>query len=174
MGREIRRVPAGWEHPRQNGGRCFKPLHDEDFESAARRWLDELDKWLAGGFAQTRAEHPEYGYDPETPLTCFDEWHGGYPDSEYYRPRWTLEEATHYQLYETVSEGTPLSPVFATTGELVEHLVVHGDGWDQPVSREAAEAFVRDGWVPSMVFSEGRVTTGVAIAGEYPPRDDKA
>jgi hypothetical protein len=108
MGREVRRVPSGWEHPKDASGTY-------------------------------------------TPLDC---------------PPWTAEDATHFQLYETVTEGTPLSPVFATTAELVEHLVTHGDGWDRPVSRAAAEAFVRTGWVPSMVFVPGRgVVTGVEVAG---------
>jgi len=40
------------------------------------------------------------------------DWAGGPPDKEYYRPAWTEEEATAFQMYETVSEGTPVSPFF--------------------------------------------------------------
>lgn len=51
-----------------------------------------------------------------------------------------------YQVWETVSEGSPISPVFATSEELVTWLT--GEGY----SRRAAEAFVEQGWVPSMVM----------------------
>jgi hypothetical protein len=72
-----------------------------------------------------------------------------------------------WQVYETVSEGTPVTPPFATKEELIEYLVEHGDFWDQrnrhdyrcyvdpgcypPWSRKAATTFVmEDGWCPSM------------------------
>jgi hypothetical protein len=50
-----------------------------------------------------------------------------------------------YQVWETVSEGSPISPVFATSDAMVEWLV--GQGY----SRRAAEAFLKQGWVMSMV-----------------------
>ena len=80
----------------------------------------------------------------------------GPPDREYYRPKWTDEERTAYQMYETVSEGTPVTPVFDTPEGLVDYLVAHGDFWGQQGGeggwpREAAESFVRSGWAPSMI-----------------------
>jgi len=33
-----------------------------------------------------------------------------------------------WQLWETVTEGSPITPVFATQEGLVQHLVDHGDG----------------------------------------------
>jgi hypothetical protein len=49
MGREIRRVPPDWTHPvnkycphignnPHDGGPCYHPLHDQDYESAAQEW----------------------------------------------------------------------------------------------------------------------------------------
>ena len=57
-------------------------------------------------------------------------------------------------MYETVSEGTPVSPVFETKAELVEYLVRHGDYWDQSRGdggwdRKSAEGFVDKEWVMS-------------------------
>jgi hypothetical protein len=49
----------------------------------------------------------------------------GPPDPAYYRP-WKDDEATWYQVWETESEGTPISPPFATREELVEYLVNNG------------------------------------------------
>lgn len=52
-----------------------------------------------------------------------------------------------WQLWETVSEGSPISPVFKTADELVDWMVQHSH-----FSREAAEHFVHGpGWAPSGV-----------------------
>jgi hypothetical protein len=51
-----------------------------------------------------------------------------------------------WQLWSTVSEGHPVTPAFATDGELIDHLATegqhHGDG---PMRRSAAESLVRAG-----------------------------
>ena len=82
------------------------------------------------------------------------------------------QEKTRLTMYETVSEGTPVTPPFATKEELVNYLVEHGDFWDQHRghggwSRENAEHFVQAEWAPSGIFivsPEGK--------GEYKaPRD---
>ncbi len=66
-------------------------------------------------------------------------------------------EGEGWQMWETTSEGSPITPVFATAEGLVECLV---NGQDESsrrrgtkYSREAAEAFVKSGWVPSGVTS---------------------
>jgi len=75
-----------------------------------------------------------------------------------------------WQIWETVSEGSPISPVFSTAEGLIEHLVTIGDGWGHPVSRKAAEAFVNGpGWVPSMVMTNGVMLAGVESAGLLKP-----
>jgi hypothetical protein len=51
-----------------------------------------------------------------------------------------------YQVWETVSEGSPISPVFETSEACVTWLISEG------YSRSAAEAFVKQGWVPSMIM----------------------
>lgn len=57
-----------------------------------------------------------------------------------------------WQVWETVSEGSPTTPVFATREELIEHLTLVGAGGVcGPVSRQAAEKFVEAGWAPSLV-----------------------
>jgi hypothetical protein len=64
-----------------------------------------------------------------------------------------------WQLWETVSEGSPITPVFATAEGLIDHLTTVGTSWSkgEPMRREAAEALVRDGWCPSMVAVGGVV-----------------
>lgn len=173
MGREIRRVPKGWEHPRQqckhspwaggctdakrNGGMCYQPLYDRDFETHAVQWLADCADWEANNPKSGRAEWEA----EEGERKFFWEYDGDPPDRTYYRPKWSDEERTCYQMYETVSEGTPVSPVFETKEALVDYLVNYGDFWDQfraqeeggPTGwkRENAEAFVKHEWAPSMI-----------------------
>ena len=150
MGREIRMVPPNWDHPKQEGryDDRLQPMFNKTFEEAATEWKAEFAAW-------ERGERPDYCTD-ESRLLEFWEWDGGPQDRAYHRP-WKDEEATWVQLWETVSEGTPVSPPFATKAELVDYLATHGDYWDQkrgdgPWKHAAAESFVAAGWAPSMVI----------------------
>jgi hypothetical protein len=83
--------------------------------------------------------------------------------------RWRRREPPKgkgWQVWETVSEGSPITPVFATADELIEHLCTVGTTWDQKSiaqgwqkglpTREQATAFVKgSGWVPSAVITVG-------------------
>ena len=156
MGREIRRVPADWEHPKYTGDDAptasrigsYRPLFDEDYESACVKWYREA-----------------ADFKPTANCRWYHEWNGDPPDARSYRDRaWTAEEATHWQVYETVSEGTPVTPHFATKEELVDYLVAHGDFWDQQRgdggwNRSSAERFVASEWAPTMVVSSGVIQT---------------
>lgn len=74
-------------------------------------------------------------------------------------------EGDGWQVWETVSEGSPITPVFPTAAALVDHLSTVGTTWDQrsyswspakgPWRREAAEAFVASGWAPSFIAFGG-------------------
>lgn len=61
-----------------------------------------------------------------------------------------------WQVWETVSEGAPVTPVFATAEGLINYLVEVGI-WDRKYSRKGATAFVtsESGWVPSAVGIPG-------------------
>jgi len=86
----------------------------------------------------------------------------GKPKPEQYMPVFDVpEEQMGWCLYETVSEGTPVTPVLPTAEALVEHLVTIGEDYDQkPYRREAAEMLVRRGGsVGSVVSVDGRIGT---------------
>lgn len=75
------------------------------------------------------------------------------PEMEAKKDAWEPTEpptGEGYQVWETVSEGSPISPVFPTADELVKWLV--GKGY----SPEAAVAFADAGWAPSMVLIPGK------------------
>jgi hypothetical protein len=166
MGREIRKVPPNWKHPEveHNGRMRDQPMHDQRYEDAEREWLESCRKWYAG----EDPDREEYK-KADGSYSSYWEWDGGPPDREYYRP-WKNEEATWFQVWETVSEGTPVTPPFATREELVSYLVANGDFWDQrrraerpsepgngPWSPAQAEAFVNSGWAPSGLIVGGVV-----------------
>lgn len=147
MGCEVRMVPPNWEHPKGERGNLI-PMHDESFAVAAAQWKTDLAKWEAG-------ERPEYCTDESRALE-FWEWESGPPHRDDHRP-WEDQEATWFQLWETVTEGTPISPPFPTREALAEHLAKYGDNWEhQPWGKAKADAFVAAGWAPTGMVMNGR------------------
>ena len=159
MGREIRRVPPDWEHPRYTKDDAersaligkYRSLHDEDFETASEEWLQNCLLWKEG-------KHPDQIGKDRASYKYYWQLAGNPPDPLHYRERkWTPEEATHFQVYETVSEGTPLTPVFATKQALIDYLVSFGDFWSQHEGKggwpkENAERFANDEFAFSMIM----------------------
>ena len=155
MGREIRKVPPNWDHPKY------------DPQDVKHGWQHNSYKPLMQGYAAKATEFLEMAN--ENGLQEAVEWFGQAPDKNDYVPDWPEGTATWFQVYETVSEGTPVTPPFATKEELVEYLVAHGDAWSQKrgeggFSRKAAESFVEDGWAPSFVIDNGKIIVGIESA----------
>lgn len=148
-------VPPNWQHPKDDAGR-HRPMHNKHIDRAMEEWLATFDRIRRGELddIETRC----YGDKERHPEGALAAWLNdcNIPNPEYLRP-YRDEEATWFQVYETVSEGTPVTPPFATKAELVDWLVEkgesHGTQYCRRHSREAAEAFVEDGWVPSMVIA---------------------
>jgi hypothetical protein len=120
MSREIRRVPPSWQHPKDGDGN-YIPLHDESYAAAASTWVHDCIAWATG-------THPDLIQSPElkTSYPFYWEWADYPPDAEQYRPHWLPDEASAYQVYENVTEGTPVSPVFTTRESLDQWLQDHG------------------------------------------------
>ena len=150
MGREIRRVPPPdvWLHPTETArtnypwnpgpavyGTSHKPLLNSCFCEMYAWW-----------------EKNEKGTD----------WDDGPPEpADVYRPHWEDHERTWVQLYETVSEGTPLTPPMPTREALRAWLLAYGDDYEQRGAREdsrpvrlpskaGVDALLNNGWGPSM------------------------
>jgi hypothetical protein len=130
MGREVRPVALDWEHPCEpgtysDGSPRYRPLFSRESLRHRLEW---------------RAEHPD-DEDEQEPVDLND-----------YMPE--IPEGTPYgwQLYETVTEGSPLSPVFATKDELAAWMSSPAAGRDQ-VAPEVAARFVAEGWAPSFMMS---------------------
>jgi hypothetical protein len=68
----------------------------------------------------------------------------------------------YYQIWETVSEGSPISPPFATPEKLAQYMSETRWGADHGSSYETWMKFINGpGWAPSMIASGGRLMSGV-------------
>jgi len=70
-----------------------------------------------------------------------------------------------YQIWETVSEGSPISPVFSTATDLARHMATTSWGADKGTTFKQWMAFIEGpGWAPSMVLHDGVLESGVQAA----------
>jgi hypothetical protein len=165
---------------------CLAPMWDYSLSEAQRRWDEEaaecatdgtLDKvWTQDDLDRWRSDRPtrlddiaEIERDLGKPIwASVEDYCGKRPsdaDGEDYQPEdWPPEHERGWVVYETVSEGTPITPCFATAAELIDWLAEKGTAWDGPMSREGAARFVESGWVPSMIVGGGVVRAGLDIA----------
>lgn len=154
MGREVRMVPEDWKHPKYVDGR-FIALFNNDFEECARDWDQECKEWDSG-------VRPEYCPDEYKDIS-YSEWGGERPRADEYMPTWEDHEKTHLMMYETTSEGTPISPAFKTPEELARWLV-DNDASAFGGSKASYEGWLRvaqGGYAPSAVAQDGSLKTGV-------------
>jgi hypothetical protein len=71
---------------------------------------------------------------------------------------------SEYQVYENISEGTPVSPIFSSPDMLIAWLLAQG------ISRIAAEAFLCQGFAPSFVIKgDGNIVPGIEGLREVEP-----
>ncbi len=146
MGREVRRVPKDWEHPRGPDG-AHKPMFYEDFATAAAEWKRGYEEW-----------------ETEPQSNCeYWEWHGDPPARENHGPAWTDAERTHYQMYENTSEGTPISPVMETPEELAHWLADNGASAFARLTATYGQwlGMIRGGRSCSAVMQRGVMRSGV-------------
>lgn len=168
MGREIRRVAKNWHHPmyrfcfsRMNG--FGNVVNDPDGYVRSEIRFRPLMQASPGKAAIELAEHlAECAEDGDESGATLDDW----------MPAWTEDERTHWQIYETVSEGTPCSPVFKSKDALLEWMVLpidrasiynSGADWQcmQGMERTAAEKWLGVGWAPSAAIIDGVMMSGV-------------
>ncbi len=141
MGREVRRVPADWKHPKDSEDDSYIPLYN-DYGEALEEFRANIEKMGLG-------EALDY--------------HEGGPVSENYMPNWPEGECTHYQMYEDTTEGTPISPPMPDPESLARWLVDNNTSAfaSDTASYEAWLNIVKGGWAPSMVIIDGQIMSGV-------------
>lgn len=169
MGREVRKVPADWQHPKDARGR-YIPLHGGSFAESAAEWDESTARWAKG-------ERRNWGNDTWQPIEpeyvgmTYEEWSGPRPVASDYMPDWPADQRTHLMMYEDTSEGTPISPAFATPEELARWLADTGASafGSMTASYEHWLHVCRGGWAPSAAVMDGRMMSGVeAMAATKP------
>ena len=141
MGREVRMVNPYWLHPVEwkldyhtsQPILQFRPLQS-DYLAAASDWDEGAVKWDEGLIWDyfnypTKAWKPKQGHEPYS----YTSWAGPRPVEDNYMPVFPKGTATCLCMYENTTEGTPISPAFATAEELARWLVDNsisaGGGW---------------------------------------------
>lgn len=149
MSRQVRMVAKDWEHPKDRYG-VHIPL-DEGYASDADEFM-----------AKANAEGLQSAID----------WFGQAPDQEKYMPDWPEDERTHLMMYETTSEGTPISPAFETPEELARWLADNGASafGNDTATYEQWLRVCRGGYAPTAVYSPAAgLQSGVAALADVSP-----
>ena len=120
MGREVRRVIEGWEHPKDEKGN-YVPLFGRPYSQDLEEWIEGKTQWDKG-FRKGYLNDEWIAVEDEYKNTSYREWSGMCPDKSGYMPEWPKGERTHIQMYEDTTEGTPISPVMETPEELARWL----------------------------------------------------
>lgn len=162
MGREVRRVPADWQHPKDDNGR-YIPLHGGGFTVADADWNEGYAKWQEGLVSSYDADSKWRARTPEDGARYTD-WDGHRPSPDDYMPAWPEERRTHLMMYEDTSEGTPISPAFETPEELAQWLADNGASAfaGDTATYEQWLRVCQGGWAPSMIIANGEMMSRVA------------
>ena len=160
MGREIRRVPKNWEHPKRmnkySSKAEFKPMMDYNFKESYVNWEKELKEWYQEQADFEKGKVFSYKDNVYSKINgnTYEDWAGEPPSPP--NPYDYMPKGNWYQLFENVSEGTPLSPPFETKEELVRWLTDNLDFWQHQWTREQAKAMLKIGWSPSGIMANGK------------------
>jgi hypothetical protein len=133
LGREVRPVAIGWEHPRRpgtysDGSPRYRPLHSRE---DLRLHLEDF--------------HDNPG-----------DWEDGHPDLDDYMPPIPEGHPYQFMLYETTSEGSPLSPAFGTLEELAAWCEVGATAF-------GGIRWTREQWLAS--FKDGTTDVDTMLVG---------
>ena len=161
MGREVRMVPKDWEHPVDEDGRFIPLFNGEEYQDDLTRWNLHNDKWndglrddYAGGW---RPRDGSEGCDN------YSEWDGDKPAADEYMPIFSSDEATCLMMYETCSEGTPISPAFESPEELAKWLAESNASAFGNMTASYGQwlEMINAKWAPSMVLCGSIMRSGV-------------
>ena len=156
MSREVRMVPGGWKHPKDENGNHVPLL--TDFRQSLAEWEEGKRQWALG----FRSDY-NGGWKPKEAdeTMSWEDWDGPRPEARHYMPEWPPEQRTHWCMYETTSEGTPISPVFATPQELARWLT------DNRASAFAGMTARYEQWLATCL--KGGAALGMVIRDGLPP-----
>ncbi len=166
MSREVRRVPKDWIHPE---GIYLLPY---DFKDQLEKWEEGELKWNAGFVRDWSKDEVVWKEKPAGWDGTYEEHEGERPREKQFMPTWPEEEKTHYQMYETTTEGSPISPVMKNPEQLAQWLVEANASafGSQTASYEGWLRVANGGFAVSCVKKggSGRIVSGVEALKEEP------
>jgi hypothetical protein len=168
MGREVRMVPPNWQHPiewrkkwQNKAVMQFKPLMSGPYSERVAEWTEGAAQWESG----LKRDYATNGWKPkdQDDTGTYAEYDGERPVEADYMPAFAPGTATHLMMYESTSEGTPISPALATPEELARWLSDNGASTfgDSTGTYEQWLRTCRGGWAPSAVFDQHGLRSGV-------------
>lgn len=160
MGRELRMVPPGWEHPRDVNGNYIPLLSETPGQrrEAQRQWEAGLTRdYSKPGRHWKPKDATDNGY-------TYEEYAGSARDDAR-MPDFAPGAATHFCMYEDTTEGTPISPAFATPEELARWLADNNASAFGRMGATYEEwlATIKRGWAVGMVIDGGGIKPGTAL-----------
>jgi len=145
MGREIRRVLPNWEHPKYEDCGRYIPLMS-DYKESLNYYKEQVEDFIKEINECSNHEEKIIIYKNFMEEEVYP------PNIEFYMPN-----GEWYQLYENVSEGTPISPPFEKEDELINWLVSNRDFNGVQWCLEGAKNIIKTGYCPSGAFVNGKV-----------------
>lgn len=169
-----------------------RPINEEQVEIVKKKIADGGNSWLPfdNGYIPTAEEVNEWakdgmGHDSINRWICTKaraerlgiyglcplcDGHGHYWPDDKYEELWNSferiepPEGEGYQIWETVSEGSPISPVFKTSEELARHMAGTKWGADKGSSFETWMKFIEGpGWCMTGFVDSTGLHNGVEI-----------
>lgn len=145
MGRQLRKVAANWEHPKNKEGNYIPLFDGKDFQRLLDNWIEGKKQWDKGFRSDWNGGWIKKE-ENELDLTYRD-WNGSKPKKKDYMPEWNENELTHIQLYENTSEGTPQTIPFKIDEleKLCEYASEHATIWGHSkMTKEEWHEFLKD------------------------------
>lgn len=149
MGREVKRVPLDFSWPMNK----IWPGYTISLYISIKHYYPDEHEELLKEFAKAM----KCEYDDASDLT----------DEKYDDFKIEVPEGKGWQMWETVSEGSPISPVFKTPEELAQWLADTKSSafGSQTATYEQWLAMIGEGWCVSGAFVPGKgVVSGVELA----------
>ncbi len=151
MGREVKRVPMGNSIPMGETwwGFLLPAIECRSCNGTGRTFIKEIHG------------SSDFSYESDYCAVCDGEGKVS--------PTIPIPEGPAYQMWETVSEGSPISPPFMSQEELAHWLTDNkaSASGGETATYEQWLAMIKKGWAPSMVIDGNGLRSGVAAMEDY-------
>jgi hypothetical protein len=145
MGREVKRVPLDFKWP------------------LGAIWPGNINSYCSNMEYVSKGKSEDQCYYCNLYREIIGEDHSGCPEVPD-----TLPAGEGWQMWETTSEGSPISPVFSTPEELATWLAASGASsfGHSTATREQWLRMITAGWAPGMVADSNGINSGVEACGD--------